>query len=78
MNPFVTVSAPFGAGGSEIGPALARRLGVPFFDRAIPAAVAERLGASVDDPVLSEGRPLPFLGATAGKLRLDGLLIWNS
>lgn len=39
----VTLSAPYGAGGSHIGPAVAERLGVPFLDRAIPAAVAERL-----------------------------------
>lgn len=41
--PLVTLSASYGAGGSQIGPALARRLDVPFLDRAIPADVAERL-----------------------------------
>jgi hypothetical protein len=39
----ITLSAPYGAGGSEIGPAVARRLGVRFLDRAIPTEVAERL-----------------------------------
>jgi cytidylate kinase len=39
----ITISSSFGAGGSEIGPELAKRLDVPFLDRAIPAAVAERL-----------------------------------
>jgi hypothetical protein len=39
----VTLSAPYGAGGSQIGPAVAERLGVPFVDRAIPTRVAERL-----------------------------------
>ena len=57
MNPFVTISASFGAGGSQIGPAVATQLGVPFFDRAIPAQVAERLGTSTDDPLLLEQRP---------------------
>ncbi len=33
--------------GSELGPALAERLGVPFVDRAIPLAVARRLGVDV-------------------------------
>jgi MFS family permease len=47
----VTISAPFGAGGSEVGPALARRLGLSFFDRAIPRNVAERLGVSLDAAV---------------------------
>src|SRR4051812_19103601 len=43
----VTVSAPYGAGGAEIAPAVAERLGVPFHDRAIPAQVAGRLGVPV-------------------------------
>lgn len=40
----VTMSATYGAGGSEIGPALARRLKVPFVDRLIPTQVAAGLG----------------------------------
>jgi hypothetical protein len=40
----VTISASFGAGGSEVGPAVARRLGLPFLDRAVPLRVAELLG----------------------------------
>jgi hypothetical protein len=43
----VTVSASFGAGGPEIAPAVAERLGLPFHDRAIPAQVAGRLGVPV-------------------------------
>jgi cytidylate kinase len=39
----VTVSAPYGAGGSVVAPALAERLGVPFVDRLIPVHVAARL-----------------------------------
>jgi cytidylate kinase len=39
----VTLSATYGAGGSEVGPALAQRLGVPFVDRLIPSEVATRL-----------------------------------
>jgi cytidylate kinase len=34
----VTISAPYGAGGSVVGPALARRLGVPFLQRATTSA----------------------------------------
>ncbi|MGI8625349.1 MAG: AAA family ATPase [Geodermatophilaceae bacterium] len=45
----VTLSATFGAGGSEIGPAVAVELGLPFVDRAIPMRVAEKLGVSVAD-----------------------------
>ena len=39
----VTLSATYGAGGSEVGPELAKRLGVPFVDRLIPSEVAARL-----------------------------------
>jgi cytidylate kinase len=44
----IALSASYGAGGSRIGPALAGRLEVPFVDRAIPAAVAERLAVPLD------------------------------
>jgi cytidylate kinase len=45
----IALSAAYGAGGSVVGPALAERFGVPFVDRAIPLAVAERLQVPVDD-----------------------------
>jgi cytidylate kinase len=45
----VGISGAYGAGGSQIGPRLAERLGVPFLDRAIPAAVAERLGTPLEE-----------------------------
>ena len=45
----VTVSASFGAGGAEIAPAVAARLGLPFHDRAIPVQVAGRLGVPVSE-----------------------------
>jgi cytidylate kinase len=45
----VALSASYGAGGSVIGPAVAERLDVPFIDRAIPLAVADRLHVSYDD-----------------------------
>ncbi|WP_409329751.1 AAA family ATPase [Trujillonella humicola] len=43
----VTISAPYGAGGHEVAPAVAERLGLPFHDRAIPFQVAGRLGVPV-------------------------------
>jgi hypothetical protein len=45
----VALSASYGAGGSIIGPSLAERLDVPFLDRAIPLAVADRLHVPYDD-----------------------------
>ena len=53
----VTLSAAYGAGGPEIGPAVAERLGLPFHDRVIPVKVAGRLG--VPDAV--------FLGRDLGQ-----------
>jgi cytidylate kinase len=53
----VTLSAPFGAGGSRVGPALAERLGVQFLDRAIPVAVSERLDMPVDEALGHEQIP---------------------
>ena len=47
----VTVSASYGALGSEVGPRLAERLGVPFLDRAIPSEVARAAG----DPARGRG-----------------------
>jgi cytidylate kinase len=47
----VTLSASYGAGGSQIGPELARRLEVPFVDRAIPTGVAERLAVPLAEAI---------------------------
>jgi cytidylate kinase len=44
----VTLSATFGAGGPIIGPAVAERLGVPFFDRAVTRLVAQKLGIPLE------------------------------
>jgi len=43
----VTISAPYGAAGAEVGPAVAERLRMPFHDRAIPVQVAARLGVTL-------------------------------
>jgi cytidylate kinase len=53
--PVVTLAALHGTGGSVVGPRVAERLRVEFFDRAISSAIAERAGlteraaAAVDD-----------------------------
>jgi cytidylate kinase len=56
-RPLVTISAPYGAGGSIVGPRLAERLGVEFLDRAIPATVARRLQIPLDDALGHEQAP---------------------
>jgi len=40
-QPVVAISRAFGAGGRELGTRLAKRLGVPFYDKEILAAVSE-------------------------------------
>ncbi|MGY1671294.1 cytidylate kinase-like family protein [Geodermatophilus sp. SYSU D00710] len=52
----VTISASYGAGGPEVGAAVAERLGLAFHDRAIPAQVAGRLGVSRDDAEANDER----------------------
>lgn len=50
----IALSGAYGAAGSQVGPALAERLGVPFIDRGIALAVAERLDIPVDDALAHE------------------------
>ncbi len=52
----VTVSASYGAGGAEVGPAVAERLGLTFHDRAIPVEVAGRLGVSLAEAEANDER----------------------
>ena len=56
----VTISASYGAGGDQVGPAVAAHLGLVFHDRAIPAQVAGRLGvplaeAEANDETVARG-----------------------
>ena len=53
----VTISAAYGAGGSVVGPRVAEALGVPFFDRAIPVEVAERLSMPLEEAVRGDESP---------------------
>ena len=62
----VALSAAYGAGGSRIGPELAERLGVPFVDRAIPLAVAQRLRVPIDDATAHDHRTLGWLERMLG------------
>ena len=82
----VTISAAYGAGGSEVGPLVAEQLGVPFLDRAIPVAVADRLDISERDAcerdesvgswlsraLLSFGQMGPVLGGTEPAPQVTG------
>ena len=61
MGHTVTISATYGAAGSVIGPALAERLGLPFFDRLLhdPATSAERLLERLSEEERVETPPGP-------------------
>ncbi|MCW3066675.1 MAG: uncharacterized protein JWN32_3847 [Solirubrobacterales bacterium] len=63
----VTLSAAYGAGGSEVGPELARRLGVPFVDRAIPVTVAEQLDVPVEAVMKRDESLAPLLERWVGR-----------
>jgi cytidylate kinase len=52
----VAMSAAYGAGSTQIAPAVASRLGVPFVDRAIPLAVANQLQVSEEEAAAHEER----------------------
>lgn len=64
----VAISAAYGTAGSRIAPELASRLDVPFVDRGIPLAVAERLDVPPDDAIAREDHP------TGGTSLLERLL----
>ncbi len=54
----VAISATYGAKGSVIGPRLAERLNLPFFDRAIPVAVAAELAVPLDEAMAHDDQSL--------------------
>ena len=51
----VTISASYGACGSVIAPAVAKRLGFPVLDRALPAAASSTAAESANDEERTEG-----------------------
>lgn len=72
----VTISASYGAGGSALGPRVARRLGVPFIDRAISVGVADELGISVEDAeAIEQDAPSRLWQALAWMSPLGGLTV---
>lgn len=48
MNKIITISREFGSGGRYIGEEAAKKLGIPFFDKAIIEKVAEETGLVED------------------------------
>jgi cytidylate kinase len=71
----VTISATYGAGGSEVGPELARRLGVPFVDRLIPTTVAARLAVPLADALAHDETCAGRLARLLASLAPTGLAL---
>jgi hypothetical protein len=59
--PVVAISAAYGAAGGLIAPEVARRLDVPFVDRGIAVATAERLAIGPEEARTGEEPPAPSL-----------------
>src|SRR6202171_1229523 len=60
----VTIAATYGAGGSVVGPAVAKRLKLPFVDRAIPVDLAEKMHDPLVAALADDSEP----GGTVGRL----------
>jgi len=70
----ITLSAPFGTGGSVIGPAVARRLGMEFVDRAITVEVANELAVSLETALAHDEKVSSVFGRMlAAAARLPAL-----
>ncbi len=72
----VTMSASYGAGGSQLGPRVAQRLGIRFVDRAVSVAVADELGISIEDAeALEQNAPSRLWGFLARMSPAGGLAL---
>jgi len=68
----VTISSAYGALGSEVGRAVASELDVPFLDRAIPAAVAEKLAVPLEEAETRDEALAGFLDRLLGAFVVMG------
>jgi Cytidylate kinase-like family len=60
----VTIAATYGAGGSLIGPAIAKRLKLPFVDRAIPTSLVDK----IHEPLVAALADDSESGSAAGRV----------
>jgi cytidylate kinase len=72
-RPVVTLAAHYGAGGTVVGPRVAGRLAVPFLDRGILTAVAQRLRVPEEAVAESEAPPRGGVGRLLGSLARAGI-----
>jgi len=72
----VTVAATYGAGGSVIAPAVARRLELPFVDRAIPVALAVEIHEPLDAALADDADHTPRVARLLDRvLATSGLFV---
>ena len=72
----VTIAATYGAGGSVIAPAVAKRLELPFIDRAIPVALAEELHEPLDAALADDADDTPRIARLVDRvLATSGLFV---
>jgi cytidylate kinase-like protein len=72
----VTIAATYGAGGSVIAPAVARRLELPFIDRAIPVALAQEIHEPLDAALADDAYNTPRVARLLDRvLATSGLFV---
>lgn len=72
----VTIAATYGAGGSVIAPAVAKRLGLPFIDRAIPVALAAEIHEPLDAALADDADRTPRVARLLDRvLATSGLFV---
>jgi len=72
--PMVTLGAAYGAGAGEIGRALARELGVPLIERAIPPSLADRISGPLQEAFEDEDRMSDVVSRLFDEVRISSQL----
>jgi cytidylate kinase len=76
MKGTVTIAATYGARGSLIAPAVAKRLGLPFVERAIPVELAERIHGSLEDALADDADYASAVGRVLDRILIgSGLFV---
>lgn len=72
----VTIAATYGSGGSLIAPEVARRLDLPFIDRAIPVAVAQEIHEPLEAALADDSDTTPRVARLLDRvLATSGLFV---
>src|SRR5690242_10831860 len=72
----VTIAATYGAGGSVIAPEVAKRLGLPFVERAIPVALAQEIHEPLEQALADDVDTTPRVARLLDRvLATSGLFV---